>query len=308
MSASRRTDLPAFYSDWLFHRLKEGTVLVRNPVNPAQVSQIALSPKTVDCIVFWTKDPAPMLSRLEEIRKMGYEFYFQFTLNPYGRDIECNLPEKSFLVKTFLRLSRAVGRERVVWRYDPVILTERMTPEWHFQAFRRLCDQIGPFTEECIFSFVDRYRKTDRRAPDLTRKISPEEMERVAAGFAKIALEHEITLKTCAESIDLSQFGIEHAHCIDRIRVERLTGCPLRVPLDRSRRPGCGCAQSLDIGAYDTCRHGCRYCYACAGGEAERKNSENHNPRSPLLTGSLKKTDRVTNRKMVSLKETQLTF
>lgn len=308
LSASRRTDLPAFYSDWFLHRLEEGCVLVRNPVNPRQVSRIALSPETVDCIVFWTKNPAPIMGKLDTIRKMGYEFYFQFTLNPYGREIERYLPEKRFLAETFRRLSREIGRERIVWRYDPVILTGKLTPEWHCRAFRRLCDQIGDSTEECIFSFVDRYRKNGRRASGLTREITPEEMEEVAAGFAETALRHGITLKTCSEAIDLSRYGIGRAHCIDQVRIERLAGCPIRGTKDRSQRPGCGCIQSVDLGAYDTCRNGCLYCYACAGDGAVRTGSGKHDPLSPLLTGSLRRSDRVTERKTASLKEEQLTL
>lgn len=308
LSASRRTDLPAFYSDWFLHRLKEGFVLVRNPMNPRQVSRVALSPETVDCIVFWTKNAAPILNRLDTIRNIGYEFYFQFTLNPYGRTIERYLPEKKLLVETFLRLSRKIGRDRVVWRYDPVILTGELTPEWHRRAFRRLCDQVGDATEECIFSFVDRYRKNGARAPGLTCGIAPDEMKEVAAGFAETAFRHGIALKTCSEAIDLTQYGIGHAHCIDQARIERLTGCTIKGSKDRTQRPGCGCIQSIDIGAYDTCRHGCLYCYACAGDGAVRNNVEHQNPLSPLLTGSLRDSDRVTERKTASLKKTQLTL
>lgn len=308
LSASRRTDLPAFYSEWLFHRLEKGCVMVRNPMNPRQVSKVALSPDTVDCIVFWTKNPEPLMSKLDTIRRMGYEFYFQFTLNPYDRKIERYLPEKNLLVKTLLRLSREIGRERVVWRYDPVILTDELTPDWHLRKFRRLCEQIGDSTEECIFSFVDRYKKNDGLARRLMREITPDEIEKISAGFAETAHKNGITLKTCCEAADLSRFGIEHGHCIDQDRIERLIGCPIRGSKDRSQRPGCGCFQSIDIGTYDTCHHGCLYCYACTGDKAVRKGSENHNPLSPLLTGSLLPSDRVSDRKMVSLKKEQLTL
>ncbi|MCI1966829.1 MAG: DUF1848 domain-containing protein [Oscillospiraceae bacterium] len=304
LSASRRTDLPAFYSDWVLRRLKEGYALVRNPVNPRQVSRVELSPKTVDCIVFWTKNPAPIMDKLDTISKLGYEYYFQFTLNPYGRNIEPYLPEKRFLIKTFLQLSRAIGRNRVVWRYDPVILNSKLTCRRHLQAFHRLCDLVGGATEECIFSFVDRYRKSDCRAPDLTQEIHPDQMETIASGFADTARQYGIKLKTCSESIDLSAYGIEHACCIDKKRIERLTGWPIRAEKDRNQRPGCGCIQSIDIGAYDTCRHGCRYCYACREGRA----AAHHDPLSPLLTGHLRESDRVTVRKTNSLKMNQLTL
>lgn len=308
LSASRRTDLPAFYPDWLFRRLEEGYVLVRNPISAIQVSKVALSSDIVDCIVFWTKNPEPLMGKLDTIRRMGYEFYFQFTLNPYGKKIERFLPEKELLIKAFLRLSREIGRERVVWRYDPVILTDELTPEWHREAFRRFCEQIGDSTEECVFSFVDRYRKNGGRASGLTREIMPDKMEEVAAGFAETAFRYGIALKTCCEAIDLSKYGIGRARCIDQNRIERLVGCPIRGSKDRNQRPGCGCIQSIDIGAYDTCRHGCLYCYACSGDNAVRRRVENHSPLSPLLTGSPLESDRITDRKSVSMKEEQLTL
>ena len=211
LSASRRTDIPAFYSAWLLNRLRQGFVCVRNPMNPAQVSRIALSPETVDCIVFWTKDPAPMLDKLGEIRSMGYEFYFQFTLTPYGREIERHLPEKRVLAETFRRLSRAVGRERVVWRYDPVLLTGDWTPDRHFEAFGALCRELEGCAEECVFSFVDRYAKIARRTAGLVRDIAPGEMERTAAGFAETARRHGLKLSACAETAAFSRSGTGRA-------------------------------------------------------------------------------------------------
>lgn len=300
LSASRRTDLPAFYSEWFLRRLREGFALVRNPMNPAQVSRVPLTPDLVDCIVFWSKNPAPMLDSLNEIRSLGYEFYFQFTLNPYGRTVERYLPEEREVVGTFHRLSRLIGPERVVWRYDPVILADVFTPEWHFRAFDRLCGELAGCTEECVFSFVDRYVKIARRAAGLLREIRPDETARIAAGFSGIARGHGLRLSACAEPENFSRFGVERARCIDPLRIERLTGCRLRAGKDRSQRPECGCMESVDIGTYNTCRHGCLYCYACSG---EIPGRDGHDPFSSLLSGSLKGTDRVTERKAASLKE-----
>lgn len=302
VSASRRTDIPAFYSDWFLGRLRQGFVCVRNPMNPSQVSRIPLSPETTDCIVFWTKNPAPMFDRLPEIRNLGYESYVQFTLTPYGPQIERHLPDKARLIDTFRRLSRASGKERVVWRYDPVVLNDALTPEWHFRAFAALCDSLAEYTEECVFSFVDRYAKIGRRTAGLVRDIAPAEMDRVAAGFFEITRRHGLRLSACAEQKDFSAFGIGRASCIDAGRIERLTGCALRAEKDRNQRPECGCAESVDIGAYNTCRHGCLYCYALAGDEAVRRACALHDPRSPLLTGTLEESDRVTERHTASLK------
>lgn len=308
LSASRRTDLPAFYSDWFLRRLAEGYVLVRNPMNPSRVSKIALSPELVDCIVFWTKNPAPMLGQLQKIRDMGHEFYFQFTLNPYGEALERRVPSKAVRLETFHRLSRAIGRKRLVWRYDPVILNEELTPEWHLREFRKMCEAIANDTEECIFSFVDIYHKMASRSKEAVREITLHEMDEIALGFSRIAQTFGLTLKTCSESIDLSKYGIKHARCIDPERIERLIGCPIRGVKDKNQRPECGCMQSIDIGAYNTCRHGCLYCYACAEERTIHKATEDYNPASPLLTGSVTESDQVFPRTVSSLKETQLTL
>ena len=129
LSVSRRTDIPAFYSDWFFNRLKEGFVCVRNPMNIHQVSRIALSPKVIDCIVFWSKNPKPMLSRLNEL--MDYMFYFQFTINPYDKGVEVDVPRKDGVINTFKELSKTIGTKRVIWRYDPVFLTDKMDVKYH---------------------------------------------------------------------------------------------------------------------------------------------------------------------------------
>ena len=302
VSASRRTDIPAFYSEWFLHRLRQGFVCVRNPRNPGQVSRIPLSPETTDCIVFWTKNPAPMLPWFSEIRDLGYECYVQFTLTPYGREMERRLPDRERLIETFRRLSLAIGRERVVWRYDPVIVNDTLTPEWHLRAFRSLCGLLSAYTEECLFSFVDRYAKIKKRTAGLIRDIAPWEMERIASGFSEIAKRRGLILNACAEQKDFSAFGIGRAACIDRQRIERLTGCALHVRKDPNQRPECGCAESVDIGAYDTCGHGCLYCYALSGDETVRRVRALHDPLSPLLTGTLEKTDRVTEREVRSLK------
>ena len=154
ISASRRTDIPAFYSEWLLNRLKEGYALVANPRNALRFSRVSLNPQTVDCLVFWTKNPAPMLPKLDEITAMGYPFYFQFTLTPYGQDIEQNLPDKKTLLQTFQALSRLLGAKRVIWRYDPVILTAQMNIEYHLQCFETFASALEGYTHRCIFSFL----------------------------------------------------------------------------------------------------------------------------------------------------------
>ena len=158
VSASRRTDIPAYYSEWFFRRLEAGFVCVRNPRNPHQVSEIPLSPDVIDGIVFWTKNPIPMLPYLDRLR--DYPYYFQFTLNPYGTDIERNVPSKNnIVIPAFQRLSSEIGKARVVWRYDPILLTEKYSMEYHITYFRLLADRLADYTEKCtVLSLIHIYK------------------------------------------------------------------------------------------------------------------------------------------------------
>ena len=159
LSVSRRTDIPAFYADWFFNRIKEGFIYVRNPMNIHQVSRISLSPSIIDCIVFWSKNPKPMLDRLDELK--NYMYYFQFTINPYDIKLEEYVPTKSGIIDTFKELSNKIGPERVIWRYDPIILTDTLTMEYHVKYFEELAKRLNGFTQTCVISFVDLYKKTE---------------------------------------------------------------------------------------------------------------------------------------------------
>lgn len=308
ISASRRTDLPAFYSEWLFQRLKEEYVLVRNPMNIHQIGRISLSPNVVDGIVFWTKNPAPMLDRISELEK--YTYYFQFTLTPYERDVETSLPSKEdVIIPTFQKLSAAIGKERVVWRYDPILFNSHYDMEYHCNAFQKLADRIGKYTEKCTVSFLDLYRNTAKNVKSLQLQVaSAEQQLEVMERFSKIAAEYGFYIDTCAEKIDLSSLRIPHACCIDKNRLEKIGGYRLPVKKDPHQRPECGCVESIDIGAYNTCMHGCLYCYANYSVKAARNNAETHNPFSPLQFGVLNDEDVIKDRAMESLKDYQLSL
>ena len=158
LSVSRRTDIPNYYSQWFYNRIKEGFVYVRNPMNTHQVSRIEITPDVVDCIVFWTKNPEPMMERLEELS--AYHYYFQFTLTGYGRDMEPGIPHKrEKMIPVFQALSDRIGKEKVIWRYDPIIFSQRYTPEYHLKAFEQIAMALKGFTEKCVISFVDEYAK-----------------------------------------------------------------------------------------------------------------------------------------------------
>ena len=308
ISASRRTDIPAYYPDWFCNRLREGFVCVRNPMNFHQVGRIALSLDVVDGIVFWTKDPRPLMPRLEELR--AYPYYFQFTLTPYGKDIEPGLPDKdAALLPAFQALSRMIGPERVIWRYDPILLTARYTPDFHIAAFRQMAQRLEGYTHKCVISFVDLYRNTQARMSGLGfAPLAETEIAELAPRLAEIAGRHRLVLETCAETIDLQRFGVAHGRCIDRRLLEQLAGCRLALERDRNQRPACGCMASIDIGMYDTCRHGCKYCYATHSPKTVARNAKAHDPLSPLLCGQLLPEDAVHERTVKSCREEQLRF
>jgi hypothetical protein len=262
ISASRRTDIPAYYSDWFFNRIKEGHVLVKNPRNIHQVRRISLSHESVDGIVFWTKNPIHMIPRLEELRDFAY--YFQFTLNAYGNDIEINLPtKKEFIIPAFQKLSKAAGKDRVVWRYDPILFNDKYNYDYHAKYFEVLGDKLSGYTDKCIFSFLDRYKSINKNLDKMgITEPSISQKEELAHHMSEIAKSAGIQIDTCAEDIDLSRFGIGHAKCIDKERLERIGNFKLKLGKDKGQRAECGCYSSVDIGAYNTCNNGCIYCYA----------------------------------------------
>lgn len=217
ISASRRTDIPCYYGEWFANRIKEGFLYVRNPMNPHQVSRINLSPDQVDCIVFWTKNPANIMEYLEAFQ--DYMYYFQFTLTGYGRDVEPNLPDKKKeLIPAFQALSERIGKERVIWRYDPILVNGRYTMEYHLKAFEKIAASLAGYTEKAVISFVDFYGKTQRNMRKLAiRDITKDEMASLASGLARIASRYHLAMETCAEEIDLQSQGIRHGSCIKPI-------------------------------------------------------------------------------------------
>lgn len=306
ISASRRTDIPSFYSDWMFNRLKEGYVCVRNPMNIHQISQISLSPDVVDGIVFWTKNPTPMLERIHELDK--YTYYFQFTLNSYGKDIEKNVPSKNdVIIPTFKKLSSIIGKERIVWRYDPILINEHYTIEYHKKYFKKLCESLSNYTQKCTVSFIDLYKNTERNIQPLNIHIpSNDEVINLMDFFSTVAKDNGIYIDTCAEEYDLSSLNIKHACCIDKQRLERIGNYQLKIGKDKNQRGVCGCIESIDIGMYNTCENGCMYCYANFNREMARKNHEKHNPLSPLISGKIEDDDKVNIRNVKSNIDGQL--
>lgn len=306
LSVSRRTDIPNYYSDWFYNRIKEGFLYVRNPMNPHQVSKINLSPEVVDCIVFWTKNPEPMLKRLQELQ--DYKYYFQFTLTGYGTDIESNIPHKrDTMIPIFKKLSDAIGKERVIWRYDPILFTKRYTMEYHQKAFVQIAEALQGYTDKCVISFVDSYAKIKKNMDILqVQEKSTEEIKHFARELSRIAHQNNMSIATCAERIDLSECGIEHNCCIDKELIESIIGCSIKVSKDSGQREECGCVQSVEVGTYNTCKNGCKYCYANYSPDSVQKNAANYDVDSPLLCGTVSEADKITERKVQSLKDRQM--
>ena len=301
LSVSRRTDIPAFYSSWFMERLKAGYVLVRNPYNYHQLSQIPLSPENVDCIVFWTKYSAPLHIYLDNIKNMGYNFYFHYTITPYSNDIEVNMKNKKDVVMSFQELSSIIGSEKVILRYDPVLLKSKYTLEYHIKAFNILCSKLKGYTNKVIISFIDDY-KTLEYANFKYEKISKNEMENIAEHFSKIAYDNNMVIETCAEEIDLSKYNIHHTKCIDYDLIEKIIQKPLKkynskgnMLYDKTRE-NCQCLKCIDIGEYSTCPHNCLYCYANTSHKLVMKNHKLHNKYSPLLIGELEDNDKIISR------------
>ena len=288
VSASRRTDIPAYYCDWFFNKLACGAVTVKNPFNPKQERTVSLARDAVDGFVFWSKNPAPMIGRLGLLG--GYAYYFQFTLNAYGRDTEPGLPPVADRIATFQKLSELIGPKRVIWRYDPILLSGKYTEEWHAAAFSELCGALRGHAQKVIISFIDDYKAISKRLKengiyipkcnnsatidattdiinattdatiDATTDAAVGSIERIAAALAAEAHSAGMSIESCAEEADLSMYGIGHGKCVDASLIAEGRAPVLRK--DANQRPACGCSPSVDIGAYGTCPCGCIYCYA----------------------------------------------
>ncbi len=262
ISASRRTDIPSIYSEWFMDRVREGFTTVSNPRNPKQQRVISLRPEDVDCIVFWSKNPKPMFTNIRELDDRGFSYYFQFTLTPYGNDIERNLPSKIDLIEIFKELSRTISKDRVIWRYDPIILNNNYSIEYHIEAFEHFASELSPYTNRCVISFVDMYNFVTKRCAEKIRTINEKEIYKIVDVFSKIALSVGLELTTCSENYDLSRFGIKKGSCIDKSIIEKILLRPIPARKDRGQRFECDCIKSVDIGSYNSCSNGCIYCYA----------------------------------------------
>ena len=290
INTGQRTDIPAFYADWFANRLRAGFVCVRNPYDPGQVSRYRLDPGVVDAIGFCTKNPSPMFPYMRLLRDYGQ--YWYVTITPYGRDIEPHVPDKHRLLEDFRRLSEIVGVGSIGWRYDPIFISDRYTVEYHLRAFEQMAAALEGATDTVVISFIDLYPKVRRNFPE-AQAVTEAQQLALGREIVEIAAAHGMTVRPCAEGDALAAYGADCGGCMRISDYERAIGKRLNAPAGRGARAACACWISCDIGAYNTCRHLCRYCYANAEPAAVLANSRLHDPESPFLIGGCLEGDRI---------------
>ncbi len=291
ISASRRTDIPAFYSEWFMNRVREGYLFVQNPFNAKQVRRVSLALDDVDAIVFWTRNPAHLVPHLAELDEKGYRYYFHYTITGFSRTLERSVPRPQAAIDTFIRLSELIGPEKIIWRFDPILISSLADASEHERVFTKIATALRGRTHRVVVSFADIYLKVSRnlmkieglKVADITRNEA--QLFVLAGNLARIAAANGMEIQSCAEEVDLSRVGIHHGKCIDADMLKQLFGMPFNTRKDRGQREECGCVASVDIGQYNTCPHGCFYCYATTSQDSAAQNYKQHDPTSPFLIG-----------------------
>ena len=289
LNTGARTDTAQYFSKWLLKRFEEGYVYTRNPLFPNKVTRYELSPDKIDAVLFCSKNYAPILPRLREITDQ-YRTYFHYTITAYGRDIEPGVPSVEESIRTLIELEKIVGRGRIAWRYDPVLLTDTYTVERHLETFAYMAEQLAPHIDRCIFSFVEMYKKLETNMPELV-PLTEDDKQHLAEGLGATAAKYGMRIQTCGTNGEYSRYGIRSSGCATLEILGRANGCEFRDIKHKGMREGCHCIESRDIGAYDTCLNGCKYCYANKSPQKARENYKLHDPASPLLIGHLEKDD-----------------
>ena len=286
LNVSGRTDIVAFYTRWFMNRYKEGFVDVRNPFNHKLVSRIKF--KDVDAILFCTKNPIPILNYLQEIDK---PIIFHVTLTPYKNDIEPNVLPKGIIINAIKKLSKIIGIDNLYIRYDPIFLSDNYTIEYHKKAFDKMCELLNGYVKQIIVSFIDDYKNVRKNEKTLKyKKFTNNDYKEIGISFSKSAKKNGMTVQTCFEDRNLSEFGFKIGECLSHELAYKLTGKTYKSWVVRKERK-CNCVQMVDIGAYNSCSHLCKYCYANYDEKQVNNNFNNHDSNSSLLIGKLQKDD-----------------
>lgn len=303
LNTGSRTDIPAYYSEWFYNRIEAGYVLSRNPYYPSQVTRYLLDPELIDAMIFCSKNPEPMLERISLLA--AYSTFWFVTITPYGKDIEPYVPPKEQVIRSFQRLSGIVGRQRMSWRYDPVFITDKYSVSYHTEQFGFMAEALSEYTDQCVVSFIDLYEKTKRNFRGI-RSVTGQEQEILVEAFAKTARENNLQIHLCCENAALVRENVDADGCMSQAVLERAVGCRLNVPKKRNARNECACLLGADIGAYNTCGHGCLYCYANYDREVVERNMKAHNALSPFLIGDVKEEDVIKTAEQKAWKDGQM--
>lgn len=289
LNISGRTDIVAFYTPWFINRLKAGFVDVRNPINSKMISRIYF--KDVDIFLFCTKNPLPIIPYLKELDK---PIIFQVTITPYKEDIEPNVIDKQKIIESIKIISDIVGIDNIFIRYDPIFINNKYTMDYHKKAFNKLCKLLNGYVKHIIISFLDNYKNVEKNIYYIKPKtLSKSDYQVLGNSFGSIAKQYDMDIRTCYEDIDLSEYGFSDDVCVSQDYAYKLTG--KRFPRWQGRN--CGCVELVDIGAYNTCNHLCKYCYANYNEDKVKYNVLKHDVNSSLLIGNINSDDIIKIRK-----------
>lgn len=289
---SGRTDIPAFYSNWFINRVKAGFVDVRNPFNQKLVSRIYFS--DVDLIMFCSKNPLPMINKLDTL---NVPVLFHVTITPYGKDVEPNIPDKRLIIEGVKKLSLVLGIDNVVVRYDPILLSDKYNVDYHIKAFDKLCKNLNGYVNKIIVSFMDEYKNVRSNKNILKyRAFTKEDYKKIGEAFSKSAMDNGMSVQTCFEDEDLTEYGFVKGECLSHELAYILTGKKFKSSNVRKEKK-CECVQMVDIGDYNSCMHMCKYCYANYDEKMVSSNFKRHDDNSSLLIGTIQNDDVIKVRK-----------
>ena len=294
-----RTDIPAFYSRWFYNRIRDGWFLVRNPYNDQSVTKHSLDSSVVDLLMFCSKNPEPFLSGLDLLR--NYRQSWTVTITSYGRDLEPNVPPKQEVINSVQYLAAAIGQDNIAWRYDPILITEKYSVEYHIHAFGKMAAMLKNSVSSVIISFVSIYPKLRTLAPFIC-EVTLEEKHNIIGRFSEIAKQCGIPLKLCAEPHIYDPQMVDQSGCETLAGLENKIGCSIRLPHTKPKRPHCNCYLGIDMGSYNSCPHLCRYCYANNQTHEVTAAFNGHDPLSPILIGNIDERDAIASAKDKSYK------
>ncbi|MBR2840305.1 MAG: DUF1848 domain-containing protein [Bacilli bacterium] len=287
LNISGRTDIVAFYSDWLMNRLDEGFIDVRNPFNPKMVSRIMMD--DVDLLFFCTKNPIPILDKLKNINK---KMYFHVTLTSYKKNIEPNLPPKKKIIDAIKKLSDIIGIDNLVIRYDPIFISDEYSLMYHVKTFDRICELLDGYVNKILIHFIDDYKNVRKNYGSIKyRSLTDNDYKIIGTSFSFSAKKHNISVHTCNEKRDLTEYGFIKDDCMSKELALKLTGKTFNKKWRARKDLVCRCVEMVDIGVYNSCRHFCKYCYANYDESKVNENYGKHNPKSSLLVGDLNSND-----------------